>query len=42
MEKVLLDMAMGEEYLTYFLEKCGEFQTKHGLELIKHGADAIW
>lgn len=42
MEKVLLDMAMGEEYLTYLFEKCGEFQTKLGLELIKRGVDAIW
>lgn len=42
MEKLLLDMAMQEEYVEYLFEKCGEFQTKLGLELIKRGVDAIW
>ncbi len=42
MEKVLIDMAMGEEYLQYLFEKCSEFQTKLGIELIKRGVDAIW
>ena len=42
MEKVLLDMAMGEEYLTYLFEKCAQFHTKLGLELIRRGVDAIW
>lgn len=42
MEKVLLDMAMGEEYLEYLFEKCADFQTKMGIELIKRGVDAVW
>jgi len=42
MEKILIDMAMGEEYLDYLFKKCGEFQTEIGLELIKRGVDAIW
>lgn len=42
MEKVLLDMAMGEQYLGYLFEKCAQFQTKLGLELIERGVDAIW
>jgi uroporphyrinogen decarboxylase len=42
MEKLLMDMASEEEYVTYLFEKCGEFQTKIGLELIKRGVDAIW
>ncbi len=42
MEKLLLDMALEEEYVEYLFEKCGEFQTQLGLELIKRGVDAIW
>jgi len=42
MEKLLLDMAMQEEYVEYLFEKCMIFQTKLGLELIKRGVDAIW
>jgi uroporphyrinogen decarboxylase len=42
MEKVLMDMASGEDYIEYLFEKCGDFQTKAGLELIKRGVDAIW
>ncbi len=42
MEKLLLDMAMQEEYVEYLFEKCGEFQAKLGIELIKRGVDAIW
>lgn len=42
MEKLLLDMAMQEEYVPYLFEKCGEFQTNVGIELIKLGVDAIW
>jgi len=42
MEKLLMDMAMGEEYVEYLFKKCGEFQTKIGLELIERGVDAIW
>lgn len=42
MEKLLIDMAMGEEYVDVLFEKCMEFQIKVGLELIKRGVDAIW
>ncbi|MEI6101390.1 MAG: uroporphyrinogen decarboxylase family protein [Eubacteriales bacterium] len=42
MEKLLLDMAMDEEYVEYLFEKCMKFQTKIGLELIRRGVDAIW
>jgi uroporphyrinogen decarboxylase len=33
---------MGEEYVDRLFEKCAEFQTKVGIELIKLGVDAIW
>lgn len=42
MEKLLLDMAMGEEYIEHLFGKCAAFQTQVGLELIKRGVDAIW
>jgi uroporphyrinogen decarboxylase len=42
MEKLLMDMALGEEYVSYLFEKCEEFQTQVGLELVKRGVDAIW
>ena len=42
MEKLLLDMAMEEEYVEYLFKKCAEFQTKVGIELIRRGVDAIW
>ncbi len=42
MEKLLVDMAMGEEYITRLFERCMEFQTQVGIELIKRGVDAIW
>jgi uroporphyrinogen decarboxylase len=42
MEKMMVDMATEEEYLVYLFEKCGEFQTQVGLELIRRGVDAIW
>jgi uroporphyrinogen decarboxylase len=42
MEKMLMDMAMEEEYIEYLFEKCGEFQTEIGLEQIRRGVDAIW
>lgn len=42
MEKLLLDMAMQEEYVEYLFGKCTEFQTQVGLELVKRGVDAIW
>lgn len=42
LEKLLLDMAMGEEYVPYLFEKCADFQTQVGLELAKRGVDMIW
>jgi uroporphyrinogen decarboxylase len=42
MEKLLMDMALGEEYVPYLFEKCEEFQTQVGLELVRRGVDAIW
>ena len=42
MEKLMVDMAMEEEYVGYLFEKCTEFQTKIGLELIRRGVDAVW
>jgi len=42
MEKLLVDMAMEEEYIGRLFAKCAEFQTKVGIELIKSGVDAIW
>ncbi|MDR1043118.1 MAG: hypothetical protein LBL54_04355 [Clostridiales Family XIII bacterium] len=42
MEKLLMDMALGEEYVPYLFQKCEEFQTQVGLELVKRGVDAIW
>lgn len=42
MEKLLMDMAMEEEYVEYLFQKCAEFQTKIGIELINRGVDAIW
>ena len=42
MEKLLLDMAMGAEYLGPLFAACADFQTRIGLNLIKLGVDAIW
>jgi uroporphyrinogen decarboxylase len=42
MEKMMMDMATEEEYIVYLFEKCCEFQTQVGLELIRRGVDAIW
>ncbi len=42
MEKLLLDMAMEEEYVEPLFARCADFQTKIGLELIRRGVDAIW
>ncbi|MHB1483427.1 MAG: uroporphyrinogen decarboxylase family protein [Saccharofermentanales bacterium] len=42
MEKLMIDMAMEEDYVPALFEKCTDFQTKIGIELIKRGVDAIW
>lgn len=42
MEKLMLDMAMQEEYVVPLFEACAEFQTAVGLRQIERGVDAIW
>jgi uroporphyrinogen decarboxylase len=42
MEKFLLDMATGAEYIEPLLRACAEFQTAIGLRLIEAGVDALW
>lgn len=42
LEKLLLDMAMQEEYVEYLFKKCADFQTQVGIELVRRGADCIW
>jgi uroporphyrinogen decarboxylase len=42
MEKLMIDMATGEEYVDRLFHRCAEFQTQIGLELIRCGVDAIW
>lgn len=42
MEKLMMDMAMGAEYVEPLFKACAEFQTEIGLELIKCGVDAVW
>jgi len=42
MEKLLVDMMMGTEYVLPLFEACAEFQTKVGLRLIEKGVDLIW
>jgi uroporphyrinogen decarboxylase len=42
MEKLLMDMACGEEYIAPLFEACAAFQTEIGLRLIERGVGAIW
>jgi uroporphyrinogen decarboxylase len=42
MEKLLMDMALGAEYVPYLFEACERFQTAVGLELVRRGVDAFW
>jgi len=42
MEKLLMDMATGAEYLEPLFKACTNFQTEVGLRLIEIGVDAIW
>lgn len=42
LEKLLIDMMLGAEYVLPLFKKCAEFQTKVAAELIKRGVDAIW
>ncbi len=42
MENFLCDLQMGEPHIDRLFERCAEFQTAIGLELIKRGVDMIW
>lgn len=42
MEKLMLDMAMGEEYLEPLFKACTDFQIEIGLNFLKCGVDAVW
>lgn len=42
MEDFLCDLQMEEEHIDRLFERCMEFQTAIGLELIKRGVDIIW
>jgi uroporphyrinogen decarboxylase len=42
MEKFLMDMATGAEYIEPLLRACTEFQTAIGLRPIEAGVDALW
>jgi len=41
-EKLLLDMAMGAEYIEPLFKACTDFQLEIGLHLVELGVDAIW
>ena len=41
-EKLLLDMAMGAEYLPALFEACTDFQIAVGRNLVERGVDAFW
>ena len=41
-EKLLLDMALGAEYVEPLFRACAEFQTAVGLNLVRRGVDAVW
>ena len=41
-EKLLMDMALGAEYLEPLFAACTDFQTAVGCRLIERGVDAIW
>lgn len=42
MEKLLVDMALEEEYLPILIDLITDFQIQHGLKLMEQGVDAIW
>ncbi len=42
MEKFIMDMATGEEYIDVLLDKLLNFSTACGLKMIRMGADMIW
>jgi len=42
MEKLMIDMAMGTEYVEPLFRKCTDFQIEVGSHLVELGVDAIW
>ena len=42
MEKLMIDMALGEEYLPVLIEKVTDFHIEHRLKLMDQGVDALW
>ncbi len=42
MEKLMMDMAMGAEYVEALFSACADFQIEIGLRLVELGVDAIW
>jgi uroporphyrinogen decarboxylase len=42
LEKFLLDLAFGKEYIYHLLDKLAEFNTACGIKMIELGADVIW
>jgi uroporphyrinogen decarboxylase len=42
MEQMLCDLQMEEPYIDRLYERCIDFQTEVGLELIRRGVDMIW
>ena len=42
MEKLMMDMAMGEEYLPYLIDVVTDFHIEHGLRMMDEGVDALW
>jgi len=42
MEKLMIDMAMGEEYLPELINLVTDFHVEHGLKLMDQGVDALW
>ena len=42
MEKLMMDMAMGEEYLPLLIDVVTDFHIEHGLRMMDQGVDSLW
>jgi uroporphyrinogen decarboxylase len=42
MEKLMIDMALEEEYLPVLIDMVTDFHIEHGLKLMDQGVDALW
>ena len=42
MEKLMIDMAMGEAYMPELINLVTDFHIEHGLKLMDRGVDALW